>query len=76
MKRREFIAASGMLVGAAYASDMLATVQTESWMKEATTKLEADLVTKHGASQRERIQRGLKQVAGFWRKEDGARDVF
>jgi hypothetical protein len=45
-------------------------------MKEATTKLEADLVTKHGASQRERIQRGLKQVTDFWRKEDGPRDVF
>ena len=45
-------------------------------MKEATAKLEAELVTKYGASQRERIQRGLKQVADFWRREDGARDVF
>ena len=79
MKRRHFIAASGILLGSAYVSDVFAideSVQTDSWMKEATTKLEAELVTKHGASQRERIQRGLKQVSDFWRKEDGPRDVF
>ena len=45
-------------------------------MKESSTKLEAELATKYGASQRERIQRGLKQVSDFWRKEDGPRDVF
>src|SRR6185369_11820440 len=79
MKRRQFIVASGAVLGAAYASDVLAinnADQTDSWMKEATTKLESELVTKYGPSQRERIQRGLKQVADFWRKEDGPRDVF
>ena len=79
MRRRQFIAASGALLGAAYASDVLAVhnqVQTDSWMKDSTTKLESDLIAKHGASQRERIQRSLNQVADFWRKEDGPRDVF
>jgi hypothetical protein len=79
MKRRQFIVASGAVLGAACVSDVLAAnepVQADTWMKEATTKLEAELVTKYGASQRERLQRGLKQVADFWRKEDGPRDVF
>lgn len=79
MKRRQFIVASGAVLGAACVSDVLAAnepVQADPWMKQATDKLEADLVTKHGPSQRERIQRGLKQVADFWRNEDGARDVF
>ena len=79
MKRRQFIVASGAVLGAACASDVLAVNepgQADTWMKEATTKLEAELVTKYGASQRERLQRGLKQVADFWRKEDGPRDVF
>jgi hypothetical protein len=40
------------------------------------SKLETELIAKYGQSQRERIQRGLKQVTSFWRTEDGARDVF
>jgi hypothetical protein len=35
------------------------------------TKLETDLVAKHGEGSRTRLQRGLKQVAEFWRAEDG-----
>jgi len=57
-------------------SDVLAANDTNSWMQETSTNLESDLITKYGASQRERIQRGLKQVADFWRKEDGPREVF
>src|SRR4051794_13291422 len=79
MKRRQFIVASGGVLGAACVSDVLAAnepVQADAWMKESTTKLEPELITKFGASQRERIQRGLKQVSDFWRKEDGPRDVF
>src|SRR5690348_4191840 len=76
MKRRQFILASGTVLGAAYMSDVLAANETNSWMQETTTNLESDLITKYGASQRERIQRGLKQVGNFWRKEDGSRDVF
>jgi hypothetical protein len=46
------------------------------WMKESITKLEGELVAKHGEGQRARVQRGLKQVASFWRAEDGDRAVF
>jgi hypothetical protein len=40
-------------------------------MKESMTKLENELVAKYGEGQRARLERGLKQVASFWRSEDG-----
>ncbi len=46
------------------------------WTKEAVAKLETDLVAKYGEGQRSRLQRGLTQVTGFWRAEDGDRQVF
>jgi hypothetical protein len=46
------------------------------WMKESITKLEGELVAKYGEGQRARAQRGLKQVASFWRAEDGDAAVF
>ncbi len=39
-------------------------------------KVESDLVAKYGEAQRTRIQRGLKQVADFWRAEDGDAAAF
>ena len=50
--------------------------QVDSWKKEAMSRLETELIAKYGSSQRERIQRGLKQVTDFWRTEDGTREVF
>ncbi|HEX8845402.1 MAG TPA: hypothetical protein VF791_12195 [Pyrinomonadaceae bacterium] len=46
------------------------------WMKEAMTKMENELVAKYGEGQRVRAQRGLKQVASFWRAEDGDAAAF
>src|SRR5688572_12132573 len=43
----------------------------ESWMKSSMTTLESKIVAKHGEGSRTRLQRGLKQVAEFWRAEDG-----
>ena len=43
---------------------------------ESMQKLESELVAKHGETQRPRIQRGLKQVAQFWRAEDGDQAAF
>ena len=40
-------------------------------LQAALTKIEAELVAMHGEPQRERIQRGLQQVAGLWRADDG-----
>ncbi|MGE5276797.1 MAG: hypothetical protein ACM3SU_07365 [Acidobacteriota bacterium] len=45
-------------------------------MKETVTKLEAELVSKYGESERPRIQRGLSQAAEFWRAEDGDAKAF
>ena len=44
--------------------------------QESMQKLEAELVAKYGESQRARLQRGMKQVAQFWRAEDGDQAAF
>jgi hypothetical protein len=46
------------------------------WLKESIARLETELIAKYGEGQRARLQRGLKQVANFWRAEDGAAGVF
>ena len=46
------------------------------WMKETIKKLENELISKYGQGQRARAQRGLSQVAEFWRTEDGNAAVF
>ena len=46
------------------------------WMQSSVSKLESELVPKYGDAQRERVQRGLKQVSEFWRAEDGDAAVF
>jgi hypothetical protein len=61
---------------AALGSNVQQPVQADSWKKEAMSKLETELLAKYGQSQRDRIQRGLKQGSDFWRAEDGAREVF
>jgi len=50
--------------------------QPAAWMKDATARLEAQLVAKYGEAQRPRIERGLRQVAGFWRDSDGDAAAF
>jgi hypothetical protein len=44
--------------------------------QESMQKLETELVAKYGEAQRARIQRGIKQVAQFWRAEDGDQAAF
>ncbi|MGB5511965.1 MAG: hypothetical protein WBM87_09680 [Woeseiaceae bacterium] len=46
------------------------------WMTESVAALETELVAKYGDAQRRRVQRGLDQVADFWREEDGGRGEF
>jgi hypothetical protein len=41
------------------------------WVKTSAEKLERELVAKYGETERPRAHRGLAQVAGFWRAEDG-----
>lgn len=47
-----------------------------SWLKESITKLERELVLKHGETQRARVQRGLRQVGNYWRDDDGNAAAF
>ena len=46
------------------------------WLPEAGTSVEAGLIARYGEAQRPRLQRGLRQVATFWRAEDGDRPAF
>ena len=47
-----------------------------AWMNASAAKLETDLVSKYGEAQRPRVQRGLHQVAEFWRADDGDAAAF
>jgi hypothetical protein len=46
------------------------------WMKTSIAKVEKELVDKYGDEQKERVKRGMKQVASLWREEDGDAAVF
>jgi len=46
------------------------------WMDSSVAKLKGELASKFGEAQREREERGLNQVAQFWRSEDGNADEF
>jgi hypothetical protein len=48
----------------------------EPWMKESIKKVRSELVSKYGAGVQARLERGLNQVAGFWRPQDGEAAVF
>ena len=50
--------------------------QAVPWMIGTTERLEKELIAKHGEGQRARVERGLRQVAEFWRAEDGGAAVF
>jgi hypothetical protein len=61
------------------ASTASPTVEAEvspSWTTTAISKLNAELTAKYGDEPRARIQRGLQQVAKFWRAEDGDEATF
>jgi hypothetical protein len=47
-----------------------------AWFHDSAAKLESELGTKYGESQRARLQRGLGQVAKFWEPADGDAMVF
>jgi hypothetical protein len=53
-----------------------AQVAPLTWMKDSQAKLEKELIAKYGEAQLPRIRQGLRQVAGFWRTDDGNATVF
>ena len=50
--------------------------QQPTTMNASIQKLESELVAKYGEAQRARLQRGMNQVAQFWRAEDGDAAAF
>jgi hypothetical protein len=50
--------------------------KSPGWLKDASKKMEKELVQKYGEVQRERVHRGLQQVASVWYQEDGDRVAF
>src|SRR5262249_49500697 len=46
------------------------------WYAASHTKIADELSHKYGSDQRARIERGLDQVASFWRSEDGDAAAF
>ena len=51
-------------------------VALPSWMQESQSRLVTELVGRYGEGERQRLQRGLRQVADFWRPEDGDAVAF
>jgi len=51
-------------------SSSAASIQP-AWLKDSNTKLEKELISKYGETQRVRVQKGLHQVSEFWRADDG-----
>jgi hypothetical protein len=47
-----------------------------TWMKDSAAKLQRELIAKYGDQQRPRVGSGLRQVAAFWRAEDGDAAAF
>ena len=50
--------------------------QSMPWMKGTTEQLGKELIAKYGEGQRARVERGLRQVAEFWRADDGDAMAF
>jgi hypothetical protein len=70
---------SRFLIAAALAATLTtgaSAQQQPTWMNESMQKLETELVAKYGEAQKARLQRGMKQVAQFWRAEDGDQAAF
>ncbi|MGA7616726.1 MAG: hypothetical protein WBX15_16250 [Thermoanaerobaculia bacterium] len=49
---------------------------TTTRFADVRSQLAAELTAKYGDTQRERLERGMEQVASFWRAEDGDADAF
>lgn len=56
--------------------DPMKPMTAPDWIADSSAKLQTELVDRYGEAQRPRVQRGLKQVAEFWRAEDGDQQTF
>ncbi len=62
-----------LLVGLAAGNSQAARPQ---WFKQSRDRLKKELIARYGESQKDRIERGIGQMADFWRKDDGDEKVF
>lgn len=74
-------AAAGAILAVAVLSlvivgPVFAAPEKPAWLGASSAALEKELVAKYGETQGPRAHRGLEQVAGFWRSEDGGKEVF
>jgi hypothetical protein len=47
-----------------------------NWLKGSQEWLTAEMVERYGKAQQARAERGIAQVSGLWREEDGRQDEF
>lgn len=64
------------LLAALAVPHLAAQAPVQPGLEAACQQLERELVTRYGADQRPRLQRGLKQVRAFWRTGDGDARAF
>ena len=57
-------------------STLLAQTRQLPWMGKAITAIKLEMDPGLDNTQQERLNRGLKQVASFWRAEDGGEEAF
>ncbi len=57
-------------------SALLAQTKQLPWMGKAITAIKMEMDPTLDNSQRDRLDRGLREVASFWRTEDGDEEVF
>jgi hypothetical protein len=53
-----------------------AAAVSPAWMASSIAKMQNELIAKYGSQEQPRIDRGLHQVAEFWRAEDGDEAAF
>jgi hypothetical protein len=72
------LCASILCVPFLYAESSMSSADSGSlpWIKAASEKTQKELISKYGEGQRARAERGLAQVAEFWRSEDGDAAAF
>jgi hypothetical protein len=57
-------------------AQVLKAAKVTNGLEATSARLTRDLVSRYGEGQRARLQRGLQQLRGFWRVEDGGEKAF
>ena len=75
--RRKMIVSLFVLVSCLFQTiPMNAQTTPVVWMNDSIAELENEFAEKYGEEQRTRLQRGMKQIASFWRSDDGDASQF